>query len=120
MKRNSKNQNFLNFIPLTSFNWYVSEETKKVIIQRPKFDNPLLKKYIVPFFKKPFFEVKLDEFGSFVWQKIDGQKTIYEIANELKNQYGQKVDPVYDRVSRFIKHLRQQRMVDYKKKNDIV
>lgn len=114
MKIKSKNQNFLNFIPVTAFEWYISDESKKVIIKRPKFDNPVLKKYVVPYFKKPYFEVKLDEFGSFVWQKIDGNKNIYEISNELKNHFGEKVEPVYDRVSRFIKHLRQQRMVKYK------
>lgn len=109
-----KKQNYLEFIPKRNFKWYVSPETNKVIIERPKFDNALLKKYVVPLFKKPIFEIKLDEFGSFVWQQIDGEKPIYQIANLLKQKYGKDAEPVYERVSQFIKNLRQQRMIDFK------
>lgn len=114
MKSNKKQENFLEYIPVTNFEWRISEETKKVIVERPKFDNSLLKKYLLPYFKNQNFDVKLDDFGSFVWQKIDGEKNIYEIALELEKEFGEKVNPVYDRLSRFIKHLHQQRFVIYK------
>jgi len=109
-----KENNFLEFVPIKKFNWRISEETNKVIVERPKFDNSLLKKYLVPYLKKPHFDVKLDEFGSYVWQQIDGEKTVYEISNNLKNEFGEKVEPIYDRVSQFIKHLQQQRFINYK------
>ncbi len=111
-----KKQNYLEFIPERNFQWHVSPETNKVIIERPKFDNALLKKFIVPFFEKPIFEIKLDDFGSYVWQHMDGNKNIFEISNILKEKFGEKVDPVYDRVCRYIKHLRQQRMISFKNK----
>ena len=115
MKSEKKSKNFLEFIPVRNFNWSISEETAKVVVERPKFDNAILKKYLLPYFKKQNFDVKLDDFGSFVWQKIDGEKNIYEIALELEKEFGEEVQPVYDRISQFIKHLRQQRFVEYKK-----
>lgn len=114
MKSEQKKKNFLEFIPIRNFEWHVSEETKKVVVERPKFDNTILKKYLLPYFKKQNFDVKLDDFGSFVWQQIDGEKNIYEIALELEKEFGEKVNPVYDRLSQFIKHLYQQRFVLYK------
>ena len=33
-----------------------------------------------------FCFIKLDEYGSFVWQQIDGKKSIYEIGKELGNK----------------------------------
>ena len=114
MKTINKQENFLEYIPVANFNWRVSEETKKVVVERPKFDNAILKKYLLPYFKKQNFDVKLDDFGSFVWQQIDGEKNIYEIANVLEKKYGEKVQPVYERISQFIKHLYQQRFVLYK------
>lgn len=116
MNADKKKENFLEYIPVTNFKWRISKETKKVIVERPKFDNTILKKYLLPYFKKQNFDVKLDDFGSFVWQKIDGEKNIYEIALELEKEYGEKVQPVYDRLSQFIKHLYQQRFVFYKNK----
>ena len=105
MKSENKQENFLEYIPVANFNWRVSEETKKVVVERPKFDNAILKKYLLPYFKKQNFDVKLDDFGSFVWQQIDGEKNIYEIANVLEKKYGKKVQPVYERISQFIKHF---------------
>ena len=115
MKSENKQENFLEFIPVRNFNWRISEETNKVVVERPKFDNALLKKYLLPYLKKQNFDVKLDDFGSFVWQQIDGEKNIYEIAIKLEKGFGEKVHPVYERLSQFIKHLYQQRFVLYKK-----
>ena len=114
MKSEKKSKNFLEFIPVGNFNWSISEETGKVVVERPKFDNPFLKKYLLPYFKKQNFNVNLDEFGSYVWQQIDGEKNVYEIANILEKKYGDKIQPVYERTSQFIKHLYQQRFVLYK------
>ena len=114
MKTNKKQENFLEFVPVRNFNWTLSEETNKVVVERPKFDNAFLKKNLLPYFKKQNFNVNLDEFGSYVWQQIDGEKNIYEIANVLEKKYGEKVQPVYERISQFIKHLYQQRFVLYK------
>ena len=118
MKSENKQENFLEYIPITNFKWRISEETNKVVVERPKFDNAILKKYLLPYFKKQNFDVKLDDFGSFVWQKIDGEKNIYQIALELDKEFGEKVQPVYERLSEFIKHLHQQRFVLYKKGSD--
>jgi hypothetical protein len=70
----------------------------------------------LPYFKKKYFDVKLDDFGSFVWKQIDGQKNVYQIAIELEQEFGEKVHPVYERISQFIKQLRQQNFVLYKDK----
>jgi len=118
MKSENKKENFLEYIPITNFKSRISEETNKVIVERPKFDNAILKKYLLPYFKKQNFDVKLDDFGSFVWQKIDGEKNIYQIALELEKEFGEKVEPVYERLAQFIKHLHQQRFVLYKKEID--
>jgi hypothetical protein len=114
MNKEKKSKNFLEFIPVRNFKWYVSNETNKVVVERPKFDNAILKKYLLPYFKKQNFDVKLDEFGSFVWQQMDSRKNVYEIANDLEKEFGEKVQPVYERLSKFIKHLYQQRFVKYK------
>ena len=114
MKSKNKQENYLEYIPFTNFKWRISEETKKVIVERPKFDNAILKKYLLPYFKKQYFDVKLDEFGSFVWLQIDGKKNVYQIARELEKEFGEKVHPVYERLSKFIKQLHQQRFVLYK------
>ena len=55
----------------------------------------------------------MDEFGTFVWEQIDGKRTIYEIGGKLKNQFGVKAEPVYERLSQFIKILHKNHFVVY-------
>ncbi len=51
--------------------------------------------------------ITMDEFGSFVFQQIDGRKTVREIGEILEAQYGDRVKPLYERLSLFMEMLEQ-------------
>lgn len=56
--------------------------------------------------KKPRFSyIKLDEFGSFVWSQIDGKKDIVVIGELVRKQFGEKAEPLYERLSQYFKTL---------------
>lgn len=111
MKKKSK-INYLDYIPVQKFEWYIDESTAKVVIKREKFDNKLLQKFFSPRLKKTYFEIKLDDFGTLVWTNCDGKKSILQISDILKDKFGEQVEPVYERVSMFIKRLEQERIVE--------
>ena len=57
-------------------------------------------------FKKPrFSQIHLEEFGSFIWQQIDDKRTVKEIADLLYNEFGEKAEPLYPRISMYINTL---------------
>jgi len=57
-------------------------------------------------FNKPeVTKVELDETGSFVWCNIDGQINVYEIGLRLKEQFGDKAEPLYERLTEFMRQL---------------
>lgn len=57
-------------------------------------------------FKKPRISyVHLDEFGSFVWQKIDGIKDITSIGVDVKAHFADKAEPLYERLSKYFQIL---------------
>ncbi len=57
-------------------------------------------------FKKPRISyIHLDENGSFVWLCIDGKKTVSEISLEVKEHFGEKAEPLYERLCKFINIL---------------
>jgi len=84
-----------------------------IIILKPKFRNKLMKKFVVPKLKNPFYKVKLDEFGSFVWRQIDGNLTVEEIGEKLKTNFKENIEPVYERLSVFIQSLERYRFIEY-------
>ncbi len=58
----------------------------------------------IPEYKK----ITMDEYGSCVFLQIDGSKTIREIGKSLEETYGDKVEPLYERLLLFVSHLEQQ------------
>ena len=56
--------------------------------------------------KKPkVSQIHLDEMGNFVWPLIDGTRTVYEIAKLVKAEFGDKAEPLYDRLVQYIRNL---------------
>lgn len=60
------------------------------------------------------FKVKLDDYGSSVWKLIDGKRTILNIADKLKESSGKDVEPVYERVGKFMVSLEKYRFIKYR------
>ena len=58
--------------------------------------------------------IELDELGSFVFQQIDGERTVEQIAQKVKAQFGEKADPLYDRLTQYLNILRSNRFVYYR------
>ena len=46
-------------------------------------------------------EVHLDETGSYLWPLIDGQKTVAQLADCMKQQFGEKAEPLYPRIIKY-------------------
>ena len=56
--------------------------------------------------KKPkISHIHLDEMGSFVWPLIDGKRTIIQIGDYVKEHFGEKAEPLYERLAQYFKIL---------------
>jgi len=108
-KNAQKAQNVLDMIPVHNMQFEKNE--KKIDLLEPRFKSQFSKKYISRLFQKQYFYIHLDEFGSFVWQQIDGKKTVLDIANDLKHEFGQDIEPVYERLGLYINMLAQRRYI---------
>lgn len=58
-------------------------------------------KFKIPLYK----EITLDEISSEVFLQIDGDKTVKEIGDNLEKKYGEKVNPLYERLLTFLNHI---------------
>ena len=57
-------------------------------------------------FKKPKVSyIHLDETGNFIWPLLDGEKDIIEIGKAVKEHFGDKAEPLYERLSKYIQTL---------------
>jgi len=89
----------------------------KVHLKVPRFKNKSMEKLFVPARKKPYFIIKLDELGSAVWLEIDGKKNVSLICRNLTEKLGEKIEPVEERVGKFMSLLYNQRYISFKELN---
>ena len=108
-----KKENFLDYIPKHNslFTW---DKTKDELVTIKVHNKGLFNKIAQIFFKKPKYSyIHLEEFGSFIWEQIDGVKTIYEIGQAVKQKFGSKAEPLYERLSKYIATLRNNGYIVY-------
>ena len=85
-----------------------------VTLLKPKFKNKFLVKYFLPRIRKPNFKIKLDQFGSFVWKQCNGNNTVAQIANLLKEKFQDEIELVHDRLALFIQSLAKHEFIAFK------
>jgi len=105
--------NLLDLVPEQKIKFEESSDGL-ITLLKPKFKNKLLVKYLLPRIKKPNFKIKLEKFGSFVWKQCNGNNTVAQIGNLLKEKFQDEIDPVYDRLTMFIQSLARYRFIEYK------
>lgn len=100
-KKNEPQINYLDLIPARceSLRWYTDRKDRMVLeVENTGFFNRIAQKV----FNRPeFTKVHMDETGTFVWPLIDGEKTIAEIALIVKEQFGEKAEPLYPRMVKY-------------------
>ena len=108
-----KKKNYLDFVPVCApgYSWKLNE--KKLVeieVQNKGFYNWLAQKL----FKRPKVSyISLDEYGSFVWRQMDGQRTIYDISFLVKECYGEEAEPLLPRLTKFFQILYQNHYIGY-------
>ncbi|MFQ5512536.1 MAG: PqqD family protein [Candidatus Krumholzibacteriia bacterium] len=71
----------------------------------------VLKRFLNP---KPV-RVQLDEVGACVWRLCDGRRSVHEIGESLHEHFGERIEPVYDRLGVFLEHMRKNGLIDWKR-----
>ena len=58
--------------------------------------------------------IHLDGLGSFVWQRLDGQTSVGELAAEVENTFGERAHPIYERLDKFLRILHSYKFIYWK------
>ncbi len=111
-----KRENFLDYIPKRNalYNWEITSKNHvEVSVVNRGFYNRIAQ---LLFHKPRISKIELDDMGSFIWQEMDGHKTVYEIGTAVTARFGKKAEPLYERLSEYIQILRKNRFIVYENK----
>ena len=83
-----KRENFLDYVPKRNklYQWDLNQKKQ---VEVAVVNRGLFNRIAQLLFRKPkVSKIELDELGSFIWQEMDGAKTVYEIGIAVKNKFG--------------------------------
>ena len=111
MSNDRKSDNYLEFIPKIreDLKWSREEDGSVILILEHKgFLNAIAHKV----FRMPKeTKVHLDEWGNFIWPLIDGKNSVYDISVKVKEAYGEKAEPLYERLCQYFRMLEGEKFI---------
>lgn len=108
-----KTDNYLDRKPRSAYHMCWSEDSKgnvTLLIDNKGFFNRIAQ----VLFKKPAIsQVHLDPMGSFIWNELDGEKTITELGKAVEEKFGDEANPLYERLAKYIQILESYGFVEF-------
>lgn len=112
-KKVSASENYLERKPKRSDKISWSTDKKGIVtldIENTGIMNRIAQKLL---YKPKVTHIHLDEMGSFVWPLLDGEKNIIELGEYVKEEFGEKAEPLYERLAKFFEILDSYHFVEW-------
>jgi hypothetical protein len=90
--------------PARASEWRQGDDGR-IDILVPPYGRGRIGQKLQSWFKASSHRVHLDDVGTFVWQRCDGSTPVREIAAAMHDHFGERVEPVEDRLVLFLQHL---------------
>ena len=104
--------NLLGLAPTRLAEW--EDDQGKVVVLRPFPTTSGVRGLLDRFFHRmSASRIRLDEVGSVAWRAMDGTRTVAEVAERLRGEFGEKVDPAERRLAHLIWQMRREGLVAY-------
>ena len=116
MSKKKQSINYLDLIPqrAETLRWHTDEATGLITleVENTGVFNTIAQKV---FHKPRTTQVHLDETGSYLWPLIDGQKTVAQLADCMKQQFGEKAEPLYPRIIKYFQIVESYHFIKFAK-----
>ena len=95
--------------PRRLLEWH--EEQGCCVLLRPRLGASRLGRWLAGVVGAPHYHINLDDVGTVVWKACDGRSSLADIAAVMRGQFGDRVEPVEDRLARFVRTMLRGRMI---------
>ena len=112
-KKEGSDINYLDLIPRRNeaLKWHRDLKERVILeIENTGIMNTIAQKV---FGKPRFTKVHLDAQGTFIWPLIDGEKTVADIAALVKEEFGEKAEPLYPRIVKYFQIMESYNFIEF-------
>ena len=105
--------NLLDMTPVRQVEWEEDESGVVTLVRRrPRVRGPRSMGRWVSFMLAPP-RIRLDEVGSFAWLRMSGSIDVGDLAALVREEFGDRVEPVNQRLGHLVRLLKRERFVSY-------
>lgn len=99
-----RKKNFLDYIPVRAPAFAWREEDGAVVVDM--VHKGVYAAIAQRLFHRPkVSHIKLDEYGSFLWRRMDGHTDVAALGRLLEAEFGQDIQPLYPRLVQYMRTL---------------
>ncbi|MBR5866361.1 MAG: PqqD family protein [Spirochaetaceae bacterium] len=111
MKKKTISKNYLDsiFVPTSDLAWRNEEGSVTLDIENKGFFNRIAQSL---FHQPKVSHIALDNYGSALWLLLDGENTVFDVINKMKDIFPAEQDRMLDRVITFIHTLQVNKFVE--------
>lgn len=111
-----RKENYLDYVPKHN-SLFPSRMNEKGLVEITVENRGIYNRLAQLFFHRPKqSQIELERFGSFIWNCMDGKRSIFEIGKMVQAKFGEEAEPLYPRLSRYCKLLHDNRFIVYENK----
>lgn len=76
-----------------------------------KFKGNIIGPFLQKFARSKYIRAELDEIGSAAWLLMDGTNKVDDMAKLLDEDFGEKIEPVYERLLLFLRSMHNNKFI---------
>ena len=118
VKQQKISKNYMDsiFVHKPTLQWHTTEnESKKQIVVLDVENTGFFNKIAQKFFHRPkVSHIWLDEYGSTLWQLLDGKNSVFDVVNFMKEKFPSETDKMLNRVISFFHTLQVNKFIQEK------
>jgi hypothetical protein len=106
---------FMTLVPVQACGWQPGQKPDQVVVLQPRFQAGFLSRFLQPRLKesKKFLRVPLEERGSYLWNLMDGHKTVGELTEAFHGEFRDENDQVPQRVATFLYQMVDNKLIEF-------
>ena len=99
-----QDKNYLDFVPRRAVASEEGAAADSVVVLMPRYRDFFFGRFLQPLLRgdKRFIRVPLDPRGCWIWSRVDGQRTVGELAQGFRDVFPEDDEQVNERVCRYV------------------
>jgi len=105
----------MGLVPFQACGWENGGKPGHIVVLQPRFQSGLMARFLQPRLKetKKYLRIPLEERGSFLWNLMDGKRTVGDLTEAFRTEFKDEKEQVPQRVATYLYQMADNKLIDF-------